>query len=76
MAQLKEETYNQNFYYRQGFVKIEKEEKSFLANVTNDGWFVDSFFVKSENQECFDRECREYLESLDFKEKLKRQRGY
>lgn len=68
--------FNELWEFRQVFVKIEKQKNSTLARITNDGWFVSSFYVKSENEAEFMDECKKYLETDEFKYALKRQRGF
>lgn len=65
---------NKNWVFRRMFVKIEKE--ALFATVTNDNYYVDMIRIKSKTEEAFKDECREYLDSDRFKEKLKQQRGY
>ncbi len=53
--------FDKHFYFRQAFVKVEKEARSSIAYATNDGWGIGSFISKAETQEEFERECQEFL---------------
>lgn len=76
MTDTKYKAWQEEWSFRQVFVKIEKEKRSSIAIVTNDMMYVDSFPVNSENEADFMDECKNYLESERFKDKLQIQRGW